>query len=127
MKYFTTLLLLLLLSACGGSGGNSGGTTASTTLNTTDVLADPGADFKTFQYVDLIAANDSDLNVTLYIYDNLQTLVARRYIESNAETTISIQIPTADQVVSLQWHYREQVKKDEVNLADIETFSFSGF
>jgi len=97
------------------------------TLNTQDVLADPDADFKTFQDVNFIATNDSDLNVTLYIYDDLQETIARRYIASNSSTEVAIQVPTTQQTLAMHWHYRELVKEDEVALKDISAFSFTGF
>ena len=67
------------------------------------------------------------LNVTLFIYDNLQDLVARHYIKSQDLTEVDIQIPTSDDSITMHWHYREQVERVEINLSSLGSLSFTGF
>jgi len=96
-------------------------------LVTEEVLADPDASFKVTQHVDYTAYNNSDVNVTLFIYDSLQKVVARHYIKSNDSAEVSVQLPTSTQTVSMSWHYREHVLQDAADVLGISTVNFSGF
>lgn len=129
MKLFTMFIFLLLITACGGSSGDGNDVIEPdpVALNTKDVLADPDADFNTFQNVTFTVSNDSDLNVTLFIHDNLHELVARRYIESKGSTELTIQIPAADQSITVNWHYRELMQQRQFSLLNMGEISFTGF
>lgn len=126
MKYIINLTFIFLLTACGGSGGDS---IISDVLlsDTKDVLADPDAQFNTYQSVNFIANNDSDLNVTLYVYDDMQGMVARHYIAAKGSAEVAMQIPMAEEGITVKWHARELVHEQTVNLLALSTLNFEGF
>jgi len=147
LKIVSLISVLFSLSGCGGGGGSESGTPAAssepvtqttqtetqteteeteTDLSTEDVLADPDASFKTSKTVNYDAYNDSDVNVTLYIYNRDNKAIARHYIKSGELSKVKLQVPTAHQIISVAWHYREFVQTEQLTLADLTSISFTG-
>ncbi len=142
MNYFRIMTILLLpfivigLTACGGGEGDDSAATPTVPpvtsppveeLNSDEILADPNASFKTSKAVEFAAYNESDTNITFFVFDNLGTVLARYYIDAGSFADVNIQLAAAEQTIAISWNYREHFKKQDIELADLTQVNFSGF
>lgn len=139
-KKFRFIILPIMITACGGGGGGGGSsdsapppaaeedtTVVESTVETKDSLASPDALFNTSKSMQYTAYNTSSYDVTLFVYNDRDTLMTRTQIPANTQKTLSYEVAMADSQVTHTWRYREHVLSEDTLTTDLASVEFSSF
>lgn len=129
-NYFLVTFICLFLTACNPESETDSvetGTAKNSSLVTANILAAADAPFIMSQTVSYTAYNSSDTNITLFVYDESQNVMARQYIRAQNSADITVQLPIADSSLTQSWNYREFIQKEQVDVKGLSSVQFSGF
>ncbi|OUS32121.1 hypothetical protein A9Q99_01565 [Gammaproteobacteria bacterium 45_16_T64] len=132
------IILPIMITACGGGGGGGGSdessavtpsepTVVEAEAATKDSLASPDATFNTSKDMRYTAYNTSNYDVTLFVYNDRNTLMSRVHIPSNTQKSMEYEVAMADSSVTHTWRYRELVHSEDTNTSDLASVEFSTF